>query len=729
MAAALLPLLLVLGAGSRPQEPVTPPTPSTPPEASEAGDAAREPAAGGSERRPNHLLGQTSPYLLQHLYNPVDWYPWGEEAFAKARAEDKPIFLSIGYSACHWCHVMERESFEDPEIAAFLNEHFVAVKVDREERPDVDEVYMTAVQKMTGSGGWPLTVFLTPDLEPFWGGTYFPPRSRYGRPGFLDVLKGIQQAWSGKRDEVLQAARGLDGALAVRFPKAEDAALPGSEEVAELQAAAVAALGARFDPEWGGFGPAPKFPSAETLRFLAHAAAQLGAEDAGRAREMLVLTLHRMAEGGLYDQVGGGFHRYSTDARWLVPHFEKMLYDQGTLMTAYLEGYRLTGDDEFARIVRETADYLLRDLRLPGGAFAASTDADSEGEEGRFFTWTPNELRAALGERDAGFVMRYWGVTDGGNFEGGRSILHVATSLDEALAESGVETDDPRGYVDDLRRRLWSAREERVHPHMDDKVIVGWNALAVEGLAHADLVLGEERYLAAATEAARFLIEHLRDDDGWRRSWRLGEAQGRAVLEDEAFLARAFLALFEATGDEAWLDEAHALADDLLARFLDPESHVFWNTDGADPHLRHRFQSPWDGALPSPNAVALETLLVVHALTRDEAAGEAGRRGVAALLPMLQRSPTAFPSTLRILPWAVEEPAVGVVVGTGDPASLAPWRAALCSPEWLEVVPVFRVDAAPDAELELFADRIPRDGKATLYLCRGAACEPPRTEP
>jgi uncharacterized protein YyaL (SSP411 family) len=664
----------------------------------------------------NHLAGQTSPYLLQHLHNPVDWYPWGDEALRRAVEEDRPIFLSIGYSACHWCHVMEHESFEDAEIAAFLNEHFVAIKVDREERPDLDELYMAAVQRMTGSGGWPMSVFLTPERLPFYGGTYFPPREKFGRPGFLDLLRGIEQAWRERREEIETAAAELGGALEVQLPAAEDAELPDPADFHADEREAVARLAARFNPEHGGFGPAPLFPRADELRWLLAAARRAGAP---QAEEMALHTLRRMALGGMYDQLAGGFARYSVDDRWLVPHFEKMLYDQGTLVPAHLEAWQRSGDAFFARIARETCDFLLREMRDPAGGFWSSTDADSEGEEGKFFAWDRVQLTAALGEEDGAFAARAYGVTEAGSFEHGRSVLTRWAPLD---AEEAAR-------LEDVRARLLAARAERVPPGTDDKVLTAWNGLVIGALAQAGRVLDEPRYTKAAAGAARFLLAELRVDGRWRRSWRAGAAQHAAVLEDHAYLCRGFLELFRATGEEAWLGEAADLAQRMLDEYRDADSGVFWNNDGRDPSVLHRLAAPWDGATPAPNAVALECLALLRALTHEPRWESAAARGYAALLPAARRSPEAFAATLRPLPLVLEEPAVAVVVGTGARESLAAWRAAWNQPDAPDALTVFRAAAAPQSEHPLFAARAASDGLATLYLCRGSVCERPRTDP
>ncbi len=673
-------------------------------------------AEAASDHLANHLAGQTSPYLLQHVHNPVDWYPWGSEALDRARSEDKPIFLSIGYSACHWCHVMERESFEDPEIAAFLNAHFISIKVDREERPDLDELYMAAVQRMTGGGGWPMTVFLTPDREPFYGGTYFPPREKHGRPGFLDLLHGIHQAWGDRREEVEASAEQLGASLAVTLPPAGDDELPTPADFHAAERRWVERIEPQFNEENGGFGPPPMFPRADDLRWLLAASRRSGS---ARAAEMALFTLRRMALGGMYDQLGGGFARYSVDAQWLIPHFEKMLYDQGDLVPAYLEAWRMTGDPFFARVARECCDYLLREMRDPGGAFWSSTDADSEGEEGKFFVWDPAALARVLGEEDGAFAARAYGVTARGNFEHGQSAL---TRWQELSPEEEAR-------LAPIRERLYQARLDRVAPGTDDKVLTGWNGLAIAALAQAGRLLDEPRYTEAAAEAADFLLRELRVEDRWFRAWRQGDANNAAVLEDLAYLCRGFLGLFQSTGEERWLDEAADLAQRMLDDYWDAETSVFWNTDGADETVLHRMTSPWDGATPSPNAVALECLALLTAFTHEPRWEEPARSGYQALQEMMRQTPTAFSASLRPVEWILEEPAVAVVVGDGDRASLTAWREALFAPGAPAVIEVFRAAAAPDSPIGLFQARTAVDGRATLYLCRGATCRAPENRP
>src|SRR4051812_1077124 len=524
----------------------------------------------------NRLANETSPYLLQHAENPVDWHPWGEEARERAHTEDKPILVSIGYAACHWCHVMERESFEDPQVAALMNEHFVPVKVDREERPDVDAIYMDAVQAMTGHGGWPLNAFLTPEGVPFYAGTYFPPEPRQGMPSWRQVLAGVAEAWREQREEIEQAGRTI-------LPRLRGAAQLEAQE-GDLDAgglvAAVAELRRGYDWDHGGFSPrAPKFPSASVIEFLL----------ARGEREMALHTLRAMASGGMYDQIGGGFARYSVDTRWIVPHFEKMLYDNALLARAYLHGWQVSGESFFGRVCTETLDWALRELRQAEGGFASALDADSEGVEGRFYVWTPAQVREVLGD-DADRALAYFGMTDAGNFEG-TNIPVRATSDPERLP--------------DLKARLLAARERRVRPGLDDKRLTAWNALMIAALADAGAAMDRDDYREAAIACAEFILRDLRDADGrLLRTYNRGRAKLAGYLEDHAFLLQALLTLYETTFDPRWFREARALADTILERFADPERGGFFSTAVHHDELIARPKVLEDSPIPSGAAAA-----------------------------------------------------------------------------------------------------------------------------
>ncbi len=595
---------------------------------------------------PNRLTTAISPYLLQHAENPVDWYPWGEEARRKAREEDKPLFLSIGYSSCHWCHVMAHESFETEEIARLLNAHFVSVKVDREERPDLDQLYMDAVQAMTGQGGWPLSVFLAPDGRPFFGGTYWPYPARGGMSGFDQVLVAIARAWQERRQELLDQADKVvqflvESGRGVGEPGPE-AAPPGPEPLA----AAEAALRQAFDAQFGGFGQAPKFPQPTTLRFLLHRWRHSGNAD---LLQMVATTLQRMAGGGIYDQLGGGFHRYSVDRRWLVPHFEKMLYDNAQLVPCYLEAWQATGQEAFARVARETLDYVLRDMTHEEGAFFSSEDADSEGREGTFYLWTPSEVAEVLGSERAATFCRVYDVTASGNFEG-KSILNRPRLLEEDARAAGRPAAELAAELAESRAALLAARARRVRPGRDDKVLLAWNAMTVDALARAGAALDDPRYGEAAVRAADFLLGRLRDDRGrLLHCWRNGEARHPAFLDDLTLLADALATLHETGGDRRWLDAAVEAADDLLARFADPAAPGFFYTPHDHEPLIARKKEYLDGSTPSGNGLAAWALLRLGRLCGRHDYTEAAVAALRAGVHVLERTPIAAGQMLLAL--------------------------------------------------------------------------------
>ncbi|MDA8020651.1 MAG: thioredoxin domain-containing protein [Thermoanaerobaculia bacterium] len=557
---------------------------------------------GSRTGRKNRLAGEISPYLLLHDENPVDWYPWGEEALQKARDEDRPIFLSVGYSTCYWCHVMERESFSDAGVAALMNESFVNVKVDREERPDIDEIYMAATQIFTQQGGWPNSVFLTPSLEPFFAGTYFPPRDLHGRPSFKTVLLSMQNAWQTRRDDVEQQATEMAGAMQ-RF--LEERGEP-ADHVASVDSVerSKRALIARFDAEWGGFGDAPKFPSPSNLYFM-----QELAEHDARSAEMLTATLDAMAHGGIYDQLAGGFHRYATDREWKIPHFEKMLYDNGHLLELYARDYARTGDEERARTVRETVTFLERELRDPDGGFWSAIDAEVDGREGGHHVWTLEELTEVLGEEDAGWLAPILGFADEPFFENDHYVLHLPVSYEEQATRRQLSRDELLDQARPLLEQLLEARRQRKMPLVDDKVLTDWNGMVISGLAVAGDLLGDAHMVDLASSAADFVLGTLRSEDGtllhsWRRDAETGAAEARyeAFLSDYVFLIRGLLALHDATGDQRWLREARRLLDEQSSRLEDPKGGFF--TAGERPDVLFRSKEIFDGALPAANAVA-----------------------------------------------------------------------------------------------------------------------------
>ncbi|HXF71918.1 MAG TPA: thioredoxin domain-containing protein [Actinomycetota bacterium] len=676
------------------------------------------------ERRPNRLIHETSPYLLQHAYNPVDWYPWGEEALERARREDKPLLVSIGYAACHWCHVMERESFEDPATAAIMNEHFVCVKVDREERPDLDAIYMDAVQAMTGGGGWPLTAFCTPDGRPFYAGTYFPPEDRHGLPAFRKILLAVAEAWRERRDEVLaQGERvlrvvGQGARLAAREE-------PGEEILRE----AFELLRGAFDRRFGGFGGAPKFPQPMTLGFLLRCHLR-GMPD---ALEMLTQTLDRMAEGGIFDQVGGGFHRYAVDAAWHVPHFEKMLYDQAQLARLYARAWQVTGEARYRRVAQRTLDHVLRELRSPEGGFWSSLDADSEGEEGRFYVWPYEELVRVAGGGDLGrAVAACLGARPEGNWEG-TNVLWRPVPVAAVAAELGRDPEELERAVEEAIGRLFRAREERVRPATDDKVLAGWNGLAISALAEAGRAFGEPRYVEAAVEAARFVLAELRGPDGrLARAWREGRRSGPGFADDHALLAEACLVLYETTFELRWFEEARRLADELLRLFHDEEGGGFFQTGADQERLVLRPKELMDNAVPSGNSAAADVLLRMALLTGEERYERAAAGALRAVAEGMRRAPTAFGHALQALDlWVGPAHEVAIV---GDPA--APDTRALVEEVTVRRFLPNRVlavaapgDQAARRAVPLLAGRTTVDGRAAAYVCRRFVCELPVTEP
>jgi uncharacterized protein len=655
----------------------------------------------------NRLARETSPYLLQHSENPVDWYAWGEEALGRAREEDRPILLSVGYSACHWCHVMERESFEDPETAAYMNEHFVNVKVDREERPDVDAIYMEAVQAISGQGGWPMTVFLDPDGVPFYGGTYFPPDESRGMPSFRMVMEAVVDAFERKREEIRERAgetRARLGAVGAIEPAAE------APEAALLEQA-VERLLAAADRERGGFGGAPKFPPASALELLMARGAGAGV-DASHARETVERTLDAMMAGGIYDQLGGGFARYSVDAGWLVPHFEKMLYDNALLARAYLHGWQAFGHERYRRVAEETLDWVLREMRGPEGGFFSALDADSEGEEGRFYVWTPTQLEEVLGTA-AAEVAAHYGVSERGNFEGA-SILHLP---------GGAAGPRPEG-LEEARRALYDARAKRIWPGLDDKRLASWNALAIAAFADAGAALGREDYLDAAREAAVFVLGSMRDEEGrLLRTYKDGRARLNAYLEDHAFLLEALLTLYEASFEQRWFDEARALAETTIERFGDSERGGFFSTSSDHEELIARRKEIGDHPIPSGNSAAALGLLRLAALT-GEREYERRAEGVLRLFARPAAGhPEAFAHLLRALDFQLEPTREVALVGENLAALAAVVRGGL-RPHLVAAGGTEGTSSPP-----LLADRATVNGQPTAYVCENFTCQAPVTDP
>ncbi|HEX8774966.1 MAG TPA: thioredoxin domain-containing protein [Pyrinomonadaceae bacterium] len=669
----------------------------------------------------NRLAQETSPYLLQHAHNPVDWYAWSEEAMARARAENKPILLSIGYSACHWCHVMEHESFENEEIARLMNENFVNIKVDREERPDLDQIYMNAVQMMTGHGGWPMTVFLTPEGVPFYGGTYFPPEDRYNMPGFPRVLIGVAEAYRAKPDEVTQTAEQMLGEL-----RRMGVARSSSGELSfELLDGAYKTVARGYDPKHGGFGRAPKFPPAMTLEFLLRTHARTG-ESA--ALEMARHTCRKMAEGGMYDQLGGGFHRYSTDERWLVPHFEKMLYDNALLSRQYLHLYQQTGEDFYRRIVVETLDYVVREMTDANGGFYSTQDADSEGHEGKFFVWTVDEIREVLGEEDATLFCAYYDVTPQGNFEG-QNILNVRRSLEDAAKAEGVSPERLAQALERGRRELFVVRERRIKPARDEKVLTAWNGLMLAGFSEAAAILDRADYLSVAKRNARFVLDNLHRDGLLLRTYKDGRAKLNGYLEDYSFFADGLIALYQSTGELSWLEEARTLTERMMEEFWDNEEGGFFYTGKSHEELIVRSKDYFDNATPSGNSVAAEVLLHLGILTGNE---EYGRKAVTLfrlLRDTMLRHPSAFGRLLGALDFYLSTPKEIVIIGERE----SPETKALLREVWGRYLPNKVVVLSTEGEksaaqtVPLLQGRNMIGAKPTAYVCERYTCQRPVT--
>ena len=689
--------------------------------------------------RQNRLAHEKSPYLLQHKDNPVDWYPWGEEAFERARAEDKPIFLSIGYSTCHWCHVMEHESFEDEEVAALMNDAFVSIKVDREERPDIDNLYMSFCQMMGGSCGWPLNVVMTPDKKPFFVATYIPKESRYGRPGMIELVPRLKQLWRERRADVEASAREITEALRKSPAAAPDAS--SSELDAGTLREAFLQFSSRFDAEHGGFGTAPKFPSPHNLLFLLRYAHR---SDEAAARVMVTRTLDRMRLGGIFDHVGFGFHRYATDTEWKLPHFEKMLYDQAMLAMAYTEAYQATGKATYAETAREIFTYVLRDMTAPEGGFFSAEDADSEGREGKFYLWTVDEVREVLGPDEAAFVIETFNMTPEGNFEDeatrqktGENILYLKKPLDEIAAERGESAEAVRGRWEAARRKLFAHREKRVHPGKDDKVLTDWNGLMIAALAMAARALDAPaldapEYAEAARRAAAFIRTTMRTDDGrLLHRWREGDAALQANLDDYAFMVWGLIELYETTFDPAYLEEALALNDVILTHFRDDENGGFFFTPDDGEELLARQKELYDGAIPSGNSVAMYNLLRLSRLTGNTDFEAEAARVSAYAGGLVRRMPSGFAAFLIGLDLAVGPTFEVVVVGRPGAADTEAMLSALRSRYLPNAVVIFRPEGEASAITRLApytATQHTLGGKATAYVCRNFVCNRPTTD-
>ena len=672
---------------------------------------------------PNRLAESTSPYLLQHATNPVEWEPWDDASLERSRREDKPIFLSIGYSACHWCHVMEHESFLNKEIAAQLAKDFISIKVDREERPDLDSVYMTAVQNLTGRGGWPMSVFLTPSLEPFFAGTYWPPEPRMGMPGFSQVLSAVAEAWRERRDAVVTQAREMVRSLE-RPLVSPGATMPQSDE---LLVSAATTLARTFDRHHGGFGAAPKFPHPMDLRLLLRCGERLGRKE---DTAMVVKTLESMAAGGIHDQLGGGFHRYSVDERWLVPHFEKMLYDNALLATTYLEAFQVTGRQDFSEVVTSTLDYLLRDMTDPDGGLWSTQDADSEGEEGIFYVWNPANIQQVLGQEEGAMFSYLYDVTPDGNFEG-QSILNLPKTIDQVAAMRAIAPDELRRRIDASKKKLHHQRSLRVPPSIDDKVLVSWNGMAIDALARAGCSLGEERWINAAIRAATFILSSVRTPAGaLAHQWRKGKASGLAFSDDLACLAEGLVSLYCATFDQRWLRQACEIADRLIEGFEDTACGGFYRISPDHERLLIRQHDILDNATPSATGTAANVLFTLGSITGEDRYRASAERAIASSARIASSAPSAVSQALLALDLAVGGITEAVVVGIPQAADTIATLAALRNGFRPRVVVAFRSslseeDAGPLTKLFEGRSAGPQ-GAVALYECHNRVCLQPR---
>ena len=678
----------------------------------------------------NRLANETSPYLLQHAQNPVDWYAWGPEALAQAKAEDKPILLSVGYSACHWCHVMERESFENPQIAALMNESFINIKVDREERPDIDAIYMSAVQLLTGQGGWPMTVFLTPEGRPFYGGTYFPPQDMYGRPGFPSLLQAVAEAWQTQRAEL--ETQGME---LLTHLNAGDA-IGGDDKNALLTPAILDAafqkMATQFDRTYGGFGSAPKFPQPANLDFLLRYAARTKRQE---PLAMVERTLQKMALGGMYDQLGGGFHRYSTDQEWLVPHFEKMLYDNAQLAQTYARCYQATGNSFYRGIAEETLEYVLREMTGPEGQFYSAQDADSEGVEGKFFVWTPAQITEILGERDAEIFCAFYDVTPGGNWEE-TNILRVVRDARDVAQSFRLPLEETAQILDSGKLKLREAREQRVKPFLDDKALTAWNGLMLSAFAECGAIFERQDFIEAANRCAEFIKTELSDfyDDysgthlRLLRTYRNGEAKLNAYLEDYAFLARGLLALYEATGETFNLSFADLLLQSMLVYFWDEQEGGFFATSSDHEALIQRPKDWDDNATPSGNSVAVEVLLNLTILTDNPDYRQKAALILRKIAPVMEQHPYGFARILSALDFYLSTPKEIALVG--DPAR-EDFRALLreVHAHYLPNKVVALSGLPKQEEPPPLRGKTLLDGKPTAYVCENYACQQPVTSP
>jgi hypothetical protein len=669
----------------------------------------------------NRLINETSPYLLQHAHNPVDWYSWGEEAFERAKKENKPVFLSIGYSTCHWCHVMERESFENEQIAGIMNQYFICIKVDREHRPDVDGIYMNAVQMMTGSGGWPLSVFLTPDGKPFYGGTYFPPKDMYGRPGFERVLLSIADAWKNRRQELVDSSQKISEVLASLTEPTEKETLS-----ADMLQAGFDYFRATFDATNGGFGSAPKFPQPTNLSMLL---SYWHRTNDTQALQMVEKTLDAMAKGGIYDHIGGGFHRYATDGRWLVPHFEKMLYDQALLSKVYLQAYQATGNKKYAATAREIFDYVLRDMTDPKGGFYSAEDADSEGKEGTFYVWDIEQIKSILDKDQAEIFAAYYGVTKKGNFEEDKTILNITASTAQLEKKFKKKHTELMDILSNARLKIFNERAKRIRPHRDDKIITAWNGLMISSMAYGGAVLKEEKYIRAAEQAAKFTLNALHKKNRLMRYYRQGHDVELAFLDDYAFTIMGLLDLYGASFETKWLIDAKMLAEEMIKLFADNEQGGFFLTGTDSEKLITRIKPSTDGVIPSGNSAAAFALLKLGKLTMNQHFTEQGGKVLESFSRQLKQSPAYSSEMLSALNFWIGPTQEIVIAGNAGAADTQQMLELIRSKFLPNAVLIFHQQDNADSDIDKTIPFIKNltaiEGKATAYVCENYACNRP----
>ena len=679
------------------------------------------PTTMAAHKYTNRLINQASPYLLQHAHNPVDWYPWDEEAFEHAKKENKPIFLSIGYSTCHWCHVMEKESFENGKIARIMNKHFVNIKVDREHRPDVDEIYMSAVQMMTGSGGWPLSVFLTPDGKPFFGGTYFPPKDIYGRPGFERILLTIADAWKNRRQELLDSSNKISNVLTNLTGATEKETLSP-----DMLKDGFDYFKTTFDTINGGFGPAPKFPQPTNLSMLL---SYWYRTKNPQALQMVEKTLDAMAKGGIYDHIGGGFHRYSTDGKWLVPHFEKMLYDQALISKVYIQAYQATGEKKYASIAREIFDYVLRDMTDPEGGFHSAEDADSEGKEGVFYVWEPEQINSILDKDEAEIFSAYYSITEKGNFEENKTILNITLSTEQLEKKFHKDHTELTEILSNARTKIFNERSKRIRPHKDDKFITAWNGLMISSMAYGGAVLQEEKYTKAATQVANFMQDSLYKKGRLMRYYREGQAVELAFLDDYAFTIMAFLDLYEATFQTKWLIDAKIFAEEMINLFADNEQGGFFFTGKDSKKLIARSKPSTDGVIPSGNSTAAFALLKLGKLTMNSHFTEQGGKVLKSFSQQLKRSPAYSSEMLTALNFWLGPTQEIVIVGNIDATDTQQMLKLIRNKFLPNTIVLLHQQEIADSGIDKIIPFINNltaiEDKATAYVCENFACKRP----